>query len=286
MFPLRWAAGNCRAARAERGGQKHHHAHPFLFHARDLWRRPRGRPGRVHPRRRSPAQDRLHAGKQSAPSGHAGAGISQIPRPPQGVEPQPARERVESVIAQCGLAEASRRIIGQLSKGFRQRVGLADALVHEPELVILDEPTIGLDPSQIRAVRQMIKDLGGRHTVLLSSHILPEVEMTCNRVIILREGRILAADTPENLEKAMSSYGQIIAEIAAPVAELKDCWEQMAEVAEYDISPAEGEYHRCALTAATAGICARIFLRWSPSAGGSCANSPAAAIPWKTSTSG
>ena len=102
-------------------------------------------------------------------------------------------------------------------------------------------------------MRQIIKDLGRRHTVLLSSHILPEVEMTCNRVIILREGRILAADTPENLEKAMSSYGQIIAEIAAPVAELKDCWEEMAEVAEYDISPAEGEYHRCALTAANGG---------------------------------
>jgi ABC-2 type transport system ATP-binding protein len=89
-----------------------------------------------------------------------------------------------------------------LSKGYRQRVGLADALVHEPELIILDEPTIGLDPSQIRSVRQLIKDSGRRHTVLLSSHILPEVEMTCNRVVIMREGRILAADTPENLRLA------------------------------------------------------------------------------------
>ena len=81
-------------------------------------------------------------------------------------------------------------------------MGLADALVHEPDLIILDEPTIGLDPNQIRAVRQLIKDLGRRHTVLLSSHILPEVELTCNRVLIMREGRILAADTPENLQKA------------------------------------------------------------------------------------
>jgi ABC-2 type transport system ATP-binding protein len=178
----------------------------------------------------------------------------------KGLSHSRARERVESVMAQCGLTEAARRIIGQLSKGFRQRVGLADALVHEPELVILDEPTIGLDPSQVRAARQLIKDLGRRHTVLISSHILPEVEMTCNRVLIMREGRILAADTPENLRENMSSHGQIIAEIAAPLAELKECWEQMGEVADYDISPAEGEYHRCALTAGNGGdLRPRIF---------------------------
>lgn len=171
----------------------------------------------------------------------------------KGLSPGRARERVESVIAQCGLAEAARRIIGQLSKGFRQRVGLADALVHEPDLIILDEPTIGLDPSQIRSVRQLIKDLAGRHTVLLSSHILPEVELTCHRVLIMREGRILAADTPENLQRGMGHDRQIIAEIAAPAAELKICWEQMAEVADYDMTPAEGEYHRCALTAANGG---------------------------------
>jgi ABC-2 type transport system ATP-binding protein len=161
-----------------------------------------------------------------------------------------SRQRVDAVIAQCGLEEVSKRIIGHLSKGYRQRVGLADALVHEPELIILDEPTIGLDPSQIRAVRQLIKDLGRRHTVLLSSHILPEVEMTCNRVLIMREGRILAADTPENLQKVMGQNGHVIAEIAAPLEELKTCWEQMPEVAHYNISAAEGDFHRCALTPA------------------------------------
>jgi ABC-2 type transport system ATP-binding protein len=171
-----------------------------------------------------------------------------------------ARERVESVIAQCGLTEAGRRIIGQLSKGYRQRVGLADALVHEPDLIILDEPTIGLDPSQIRAVRQLIKDLGRRHTVLLSSHILPEVELTCNRVLIMREGRILAADTPENLQKGMSSHGQIVAEIAAPPEELRSCFEQMAGIADVEIVAAEGEYQRCNLTAANGGdLRERIF---------------------------
>jgi gliding motility-associated transport system ATP-binding protein len=160
-----------------------------------------------------------------------------------------SRQRVDAVVAQCGLVDVSKRIIGQLSKGYRQRVGLADALVHEPELIILDEPTIGLDPSQIRVVRQLIKELGHRHTVLLSSHILPEVEMTCNRVMIMREGRILAADTPENLEKSMGRSGHIIAEIAAPLEELRACWERMAEVAHYNIAPAEGQYHRCSLTA-------------------------------------
>src|SRR5277367_2862222 len=159
------------------------------------------------------------------------------------------RERVDAVIAQCGLAEVNKRIIGQLSKGYRQRVGLADALVHEPELIILDEPTIGLDPNQIRSVRQIIKQLGGRQTVLISSHILPEVEMTCNRVLIMREGRILAADSPDNLQKSMGKNGQIIAEIAAPLDELKNCWAQMPEIAHYNIAAAEGEYHRCALTA-------------------------------------
>ena len=159
-----------------------------------------------------------------------------------------SRERVEIVMEQCGLTEVTRKIIGQLSKGFRQRVGLADALVHEPELIILDEPTIGLDPKQIRSVRQLIKDLGRSHTVLISTHILPEVEMTCGRVVILHEGRILAADTPENLQKIMSTNSQVIAEIAAPRSELEACWEQVAEIEYFDLSPAEGEFLRCALT--------------------------------------
>jgi ABC-2 type transport system ATP-binding protein len=98
------------------------------------------------------------------------------------------RERVDLVQEQCGLRDVGRRIIGTLSKGYRQRVGLADALVHDPPLLILDEPTIGLDPNQIRSLRQLIKDLGQRRSVLLSSHILPEVEMTCTRVLIMHRG--------------------------------------------------------------------------------------------------
>ena len=120
--------------------------------------------------------------------------------------------------------------------------------MHEPELIILDEPTIGLDPHQVRSVRQLIKDLGRHHTVLISTHILFEVEMTCNRVLIMHEGKILAADTTQNLQNIMSDGGQVIAEIAAPVEDLRACWEQMGEVEYFDIAPSEGEYLRCALT--------------------------------------
>jgi ABC-2 type transport system ATP-binding protein len=167
----------------------------------------------------------------------------------KGLRRAAARERVEMVMQQCGLSDVRKRIIGQLSKGYQQRVGLADALVHEPELIILDEPTIGLDPNQIRAVRQLIKDLAGRHTVLISTHILPEVEMTCSRVLILRQGQILADDSPENLQQVMSESGQVVAEISAPLHELQSAWEAMADVDRFDLAPAEGQYVRCSLTA-------------------------------------
>jgi ABC-2 type transport system ATP-binding protein len=159
-----------------------------------------------------------------------------------------SRERVDVVMQQCSLTDVSKRIIGQLSKGYRQRVGLADALVHEPDLIILDEPTIGLDPHQIRSVRKLIKSLAGEHTVLISTHILPEAEMTCNRMLIMFEGKILASDTPDNLQRLMNTNGQVVAEIAAPLEDLCNCWAQMAEVEHYDVSPADGEFFRCALT--------------------------------------
>jgi len=166
----------------------------------------------------------------------------------KGMRRSRSRERTDIVMEQCGLADVHRKIIGQLSKGYQQRVGLADALIHEPELIILDEPTIGLDPNQIRSVRQLIKDLGQKHTVLISTHILPEVEMTCSRVLIQHQGRILASDSTENLQMLMSDRGQVIAEIAAPANELRNCWEQMPEIEHFDLSPSDGEFVRCALT--------------------------------------
>jgi ABC-2 type transport system ATP-binding protein len=113
----------------------------------------------------------------------------------------------------CGLREVQRWIIARLSKGFRQRVGLAEALIHEPDLLILDEPTIGLDPNQIRQVRELIKALGERHTILLSTHILSEVEMTCSRVLIIHRGRIEASDSPANLVRQLRTSGVIRLEV-------------------------------------------------------------------------
>jgi len=130
----------------------------------------------------------------------------------KGVPHRRIAERVGDVKELCGVKDVEKKLIGALSKGYRQRVGLADALLHEPDLLILDEPTIGLDPNQIRQVRELIKNLGRQHTILLSTHILPEVEMTCSRVIIIHKGRIEACDTPENLLGQLRQAGGVVLE--------------------------------------------------------------------------
>jgi len=122
----------------------------------------------------------------------------------KGMDRRKRKVRIAEVKALCGLEDAGRRVLGQLSKGYRQRVGLADALIHDPPLLILDEPTVGLDPHQIRQVRELIRSLASRHTILLSTHILPEAEMMCDRILIINDGRIVAQDTPENLRKVLS----------------------------------------------------------------------------------
>jgi len=127
----------------------------------------------------------------------------------KGVPGRRMKERVGDVLELCGLRDVERQIIGRLSKGYRQRVGFADAMVHEPDLLILDEPTIGLDPNQIRLVRDLIRNLKRHHTILLSTHILPEVEMLCSRVIIINKGRIEAMDTPHNLRTRLGANGHI-----------------------------------------------------------------------------
>lgn len=122
------------------------------------------------------------------------AGIKAVPR-------NRRSSQLETVIALCGLGEVRRQTIGTLSKGFRQRVGLADALIADPPLLILDEPTSGLDPRQVADVRQLVRGLAGRHTVLMSSHQLHEVEQVAERVVIFRQGQVIAADTTENLRQ-------------------------------------------------------------------------------------
>ena len=138
----------------------------------------------------------------------------------KGLSGRRLKKRWQEVLEQCGLGDTSKRLVGHLSKGYRQRVGLADALIHEPELLILDEPTIGLDPNQILQIRALIKSLAVRHTVLLSTHILPEVEAVCERVLILHRGRIVASDKLMNLNELLSTDNHLIAEIRAPRDEL------------------------------------------------------------------
>lgn len=139
----------------------------------------------------------------------------------KGVRVRRAEEKVEDALQLCGLTTVRRKLIGTLSKGYRQRVGLADALINEPDILILDEPTIGLDPGQIREVRELIRGLAPRHTILLSSHILSEVEMTCSRVLILDKGRIVASGTPFELRErsGLPLAGSIRLELRAPATD-------------------------------------------------------------------
>jgi ABC-2 type transport system ATP-binding protein len=117
----------------------------------------------------------------------------------KGVPSAERRERRQMVMERTRIADVADRLCSKLSKGYRQRVGLAQALIHNPDVLILDEPTAGLDPKQIIETRQLVKDLGGDHTIILSTHILPEVSQTCHRVVIINKGRVVAVDTPDNL---------------------------------------------------------------------------------------
>ncbi len=122
----------------------------------------------------------------------------------RGVPASKRRARVNGSIELCGLTDRRHEVIGRLSRGLRQRVGLAQAIVHDPEVLILDEPTAGLDPAQTRETRELITALGREHTVVLSSHILPEVAATCERVLIINRGRLVADDTPANLARTVT----------------------------------------------------------------------------------
>ena len=115
------------------------------------------------------------------------------------------KEKVQKIIEKTGLKDVQKKLIKNLSRGYKQRVGMAGALVGEPKILILDEPTVGLDPKQITEIRELIKELGKTHTVILSSHILSEVSQICNKVIIINKGKIVAIDTPENLENKVSN---------------------------------------------------------------------------------
>ena len=138
----------------------------------------------------------------------------------KGVTAENREREIARVIDQCGLGKVSQRLVGKLSKGFRQRVGLAQALLNDPPVLILDEPTIGLDPEQIIEIRRLIKNLKGQRTVILSTHILPEVSVTCQRVLIIHQGRIQAMDTPENLTAQLQGGQELTVKLSGPVDEI------------------------------------------------------------------
>ena len=148
---------------------------------------------------RGQAAHRLPAGDTAALSGDDGPRLPDVRRADQGRAAGERGSRVNAAMERTRVADMANRHCAKLSKGYRQRVGLAQAIMHNPEVLILDEPTAGLDPKQINETRQLIKGLGGDHTVILSTHILPEVSQTCQRVVIINKGRVVAVDTPENL---------------------------------------------------------------------------------------
>lgn len=134
----------------------------------------------------------------------------------RGVEGGKVKTAVADVLEKCWLTEVPKKLIGHLSKGFQQRVGLAQALIHNPPVIVLDEPTNGLDPKQIIQIRQLIRGFANDHTVILSTHILPEVQNTCSRVLIINGGKVVAEGAPQQLESQLRGSRRILAEVRAP----------------------------------------------------------------------
>ena len=177
----------------------------------------------------------------------------------KGVARRDLKARRNEVKEQCGLTEVGRRIIGQLSKGYKQRVGLADSLLHDPDLLILDEPTAGLDPNQIREVRELIRQLAERHTLLLSTHILPEAEMACRRILIIDKGRIVASDSTESLQKRLLGDALIAADIQGDPDEIKAELLNLNPVDGVEHDPLEEGWGRYLIDSATPDVRSRIF---------------------------
>ncbi|MFH1485385.1 MAG: ATP-binding cassette domain-containing protein [Chloroflexota bacterium] len=176
----------------------------------------------------------------------------------RGMSSSKINKRCDAVIELCRLEEYTDTPIGRLSKGYRQRVGIAQAILHEPDVLILDEPTIGIDPRQVVETRKLIKDLGKEHTIILSTHILPEVSMVCERVIIINDGRVVAVDRPENLSARLAGSERILLEVRGPVKDVvarirqvqgvRDVtWEGMEDRNRYTVSCRSGQDIREAL---------------------------------------
>jgi len=159
----------------------------------------------------------------------------------KGVDRKGINAEVERVAELVSITHVLDRYAQKLSKGYRQRVGLAQALINNPPVLILDEPTIGLDPKQIIEVRELIKSLGSEHTIILSTHILPEVSMTCSRVVIINEGKLVAMDTPENLTARLQGSETVFVEVEGPIQDVLGAIEKMEEVISATVEQRKGD---------------------------------------------
>jgi len=152
----------------------------------------------------------------------------------KGVPSDKRKNVISSTIEKAALGDVQKQVVGSLSKGFKQRVGLAQALLNDPQILILDEPTIGLDPRQIIEIRELIKNLGGEHTIILSTHILPEVEMTCGRVVIINEGEVVAEDSPENLTSRLKVSERTVLEVDGDEKTIQSIFDGFGEIQKID----------------------------------------------------
>ena len=148
----------------------------------------------------------------------------------RGMSRRSINDQINNVIEICRLQDYYKTIVGKLSKGYRQRVGIAQAILHEPEILVMDEPTIGIDPIQVVETRRLIQDIGKQQTVVLSSHILPEVSMVCGRVLIINQGQIVAEDTPDNLATRLQATQQILVEISTTSKKIQPILENIEGV--------------------------------------------------------
>ena len=169
------------------------------------------------------------------------------------VPPDKRAARITDALEKTNLGDKRHELIKRLSRGYKQRVGLAQALVHDPLVIVLDEPTVGLDPKQIIEVRHLIKNLAGTHTIILSTHILPEVSMTCDRVVIINKGKIAAIDTPQNLTMQLKGAQRIVIEAQAPEKPLQELLAEISGAQSVEVSPARASGHVTATIEAASG---------------------------------
>ena len=168
----------------------------------------------------------------------------------RGMDRAARRKRMDYAMERCWLTSVKNKTIGHLSKGYRQRVGLADALLHNPPVLILDEPTVGLDPTQIRETRKLIKDLGGEHTLLLSTHILPEVEAVCSHAIVIAGGKIVAQGSPDELRASRRLQARVLVECKGPAKDVETALARVSGVANVEILNGDGGADKHYVTAA------------------------------------